>query len=98
MYSAFELVKLSEASKENFAHAASQIFYKITKNHREPDGNKRSAIICLTVFAILNKKKLNISPDLLEFLALLTAGHPAIIREYVLSLLEDVFEERIHDR
>jgi len=53
MFSAFEVVKLHPNHQENFALAATHLFYKIAKNHREPDGNKRSAIICLTLFSKL---------------------------------------------
>ncbi len=64
-----ELLKLSHY-KENLHHKAAHLFYKIAKGHRFVDGNKRSAIIALDLFFMVNSHTLIQTPQELYELAL----------------------------
>ena len=64
-----ELLKLSHY-KENIHHKAAHLFYKIAKGHRFTDGNKRSAVIALNLFLVVNLYVLKQTPQEIYKLAL----------------------------
>ncbi len=52
---------------------AAHIFYKLTKNHYFIDGNKRTAVVIIYLFLIINRLTFKISPEELKSLAKNTA-------------------------
>lgn len=64
--SSFETTMLVPQCKENVVLAGATIFYKIIKNHRRVDGNKRSAVITIYLFFTINEAHLRKSPNSLK--------------------------------
>ncbi|MFH2232614.1 MAG: hypothetical protein ABII13_05620 [Patescibacteria group bacterium] len=59
MLSAFQTTAIRPDCRTNIKQAAACVFYKITKNHYRVDGNKRSAVICIFFFFLVNGFWLN---------------------------------------
>lgn len=64
--SSFETTMMVPSCKENVVLAGATIFYKIIKNHRRVDGNKRSAVITIYLFFTINEAHLRKSPNSLK--------------------------------
>jgi len=56
-------------SNNDVIESAGRIFYKVIKNHRLVDGNKRSSLVVTYFFLALNGFRLKISPNVLYELA-----------------------------
>jgi prophage maintenance system killer protein len=56
-----------------FYNKAAILFYFLVKNHCLQNGNKRMAILCLSYFSFINKKKFDISQREIYNLAKITA-------------------------
>lgn len=68
MEDCFQLVKLLP-DHNDVATAGARLFYKIIKRHERVDGNKRSALICVYLFFLLNDCRLELNDDDLYHLA-----------------------------
>jgi death-on-curing family protein len=58
---------------EDFYYQAASIFYKICKNHYFVDSNKRSSLIVLYLFCVINGYTITCSPEAVKKLAENTA-------------------------
>lgn len=67
-----ELLKFDHYNDE-IHHKAAHVLYKVCKNHHFIDGNKRSSIIVLYLFCIVNGYMITCSPEEIKKLAKQTA-------------------------
>jgi prophage maintenance system killer protein len=94
MFTMFELVRMLPECTDDFAIAAANLFFKVAKNHRRYDGNKRSAICCFIFFGILNNQKSNITSREIEDLALEVAASCGNTGDQLVPRLRAIFEQK----
>lgn len=74
------------------------LFYFLIKNHPFQNGNKRIAVTTIFVFFYKNEKWLNISSDLLYYLARFVAESKTTAKNDILELLAGVFKDNLSDK
>lgn len=95
MLAMFELVQLLPGRTQDLSLAAAHLFFKIIKNHRRPDGNKRSALCCYIFLLTMNGKQTLVPGDELEELAVMVASSQGNSEEELLPMLQDLFSVRM---
>lgn len=70
-------------AKTDVCRAGAAIFHKVTKNHYRIDGNKRSAVIAIYLYFLINNCKLNIAWDDLYELARTVADSQKQVEEII---------------
>lgn len=70
----FEVTRIHPDCQQDLHAAAASVFYKVNKNHRRVDGNKRSSIICMYLLYLLNGWKLECTQQEIEEQALAIAA------------------------
>ncbi|MGM0439477.1 MAG: type II toxin-antitoxin system death-on-curing family toxin [Patescibacteria group bacterium] len=71
------------------------LFYFLIKNHPFQNGNKRIAVTSVFIFFYKNGKWLNISSDLLYYIARFVAESKATTKDDVLELLTNIFKDNL---
>lgn len=95
MHVMFQLVEMLPECTIDFSTAAANLFFKIAKNHRRYDGNKRSAICCLVFLVALNNQKSSISGQEIEDLVLEVAASHGNTGDQLVPRLRDFFKKKI---
>jgi death-on-curing family protein len=80
--------------KNDLVESASRIFYKIIKNHRLVDGNKRSALVVTYLFLVLNNHRFKIDSSSVYELARMVAQEKEY-HERTIQRLVNVFVSTI---
>ncbi len=90
MCSVFNLIRIPHYP-QNFEHQAAHLFYKICKNHYLINSNKRSAVIVLYLFCLLNMFFLKAETEAILSIARETVeSDPRSSEEYVLQLEQKI--------
>ncbi len=89
----FQLTALSQDRNDALRFSA-RLFYRIIKNHRFVDGNKRSSLVNVYLFLSMNGLELMIPPRLLYHLAKQVAGSDDD-QEVVINMIAKRFGEDI---
>lgn len=97
MFAMVQLVQLFPGCSDDIAKAAAHLFFTIIKNHRRPDGNKRSALCCYILLLALNGKASVVMGDELEELAVTVASSHGNSEEEVLPMPHDLFFAHMKD-
>lgn len=97
MLAMFLLVQLFPGCSDDVSVAASHLFFKIIKNHRRPDGNKRSALCCYIYLLALNGKTSLVPGDELEELAVMVASSHGNSEKEIMPVLQDIFSTHMKD-
>ncbi len=95
MHVMFDLVHMLPGCSHDFPAAAANLFFKIAKNHRRYDGNKRSAICCLIYFTLLNNRKSEFTSQEIEDLALEVASSTGNTQDDLLPRLQTFFQQKL---
>lgn len=95
MHAMFELVQMLPECADSFETASANIFFKIIKNHCRHDGNKRSAICCLIFFSLLNDRRINLTPQEIEAMALNVAASSGNTGSEFVPKLRSIFEQKV---
>jgi len=85
---ALGLIQLSHY-KENLHHKGAHLFYKIVKNHYFIDGNKRSAVIVIYLYYLVNGYIIREDPEAMLEIARKTAESDGTESEKEIGILED---------
>lgn len=86
-----DLLKLS-AYPEDVHHKAALLFYKIIKNHNYIDGNKRSGVVMVYLFYLVNGCMLQRTIDIQAVAKRVAASRPSRVDKWV-HYLECEFRE-----
>lgn len=79
---------------DDLAKSAARLFYRIIKNHRFVDGNKRSAVINVYLFVLYNRYSLDATPqELYDYSKSVASGTDP--QEKVIESVEKLFSERL---
>lgn len=89
---AIDLLKLPHYPN-TLHHKGAHLFYKIAKGHRVPNENKRSAVIVVYLFYLLNGHVIVVEPDRLLAIAHEIASSDAKNHENEVVRLEQVFAD-----
>ncbi len=90
----FEVTRMNPECRSDLHEAAASVLYKVIKNHRRYDGNKRSSIICMELLYLVNGTRLDCSSKEIEDLALRIASSEGNSETIVLPEVKDFL--RIH--
>lgn|GEM_PF-3221838 len=82
--------------RDDLAKSAARLFYRIIKNHRFVDGNKRSALLNTYLFIIWNRHGLNLSPETL-YLRSKDVAKSKEAQEEVIRDLAELFRDHFLD-
>ncbi|NQU77980.1 type II toxin-antitoxin system death-on-curing family toxin [Candidatus Falkowbacteria bacterium] len=88
--SLFDLLKMDYYGNNVYQKSA-HLFYKVCKNHYYVDGNKRSAIICVYLFSLLNDKFTGRPNDLYQLAKQVSKSKPES-REIMVDKLKSYFK------
>ncbi len=80
--------------RDDLAKSSARLFYRIIKNHRFVDGNKRSAVINVYLFVLYNRHNLAVTPRELYDYSKLVAGSKEL-QEKIIASVEKLFLDRL---
>lgn len=80
--------------RDDLAKSAARLFYRIIKNHRFIDGNKRSAVINTYLLVLYNRNSLQLRPQVLYELSRLVAESQKP-QETTIDELAQLFEKHL---
>ena len=77
----------------HFVRRVALLFYLVTKNHCFSNGNKRMAVTLTMVFCYINKKWMNIRPEVLYAIANNVAKSHARDKDEIVNMLTRFFKD-----
>ena len=95
MISCVEITAIASSQVHQLDSIGAKLFYKISKNHRRIDGNKRSALLVTVLLFILNDYFLEMAPVEMYDFATWVADSDAKKQELIEEKIKEVFHKHL---